>query len=117
MGGDRKAEGDVGPVWSDGQWRIPHFHREPSAVPFSLPSMSPAGVLIRNLNPTSHAATVLKPDDVIIRFDGVDISNDGTVPFRSVMSDGRWAQLFNIYAISAVLQNVNMSVMGYPTLG
>lgn len=41
------------------------------------------GVLIRNLNPTSDAATALKPDDVVMRFDGIEISNDGTVPFRT----------------------------------
>lgn len=38
---------------------------------------------MRTLNPTSQAALVLKSDDVIMRFDGVDISNDGTVPFRT----------------------------------
>ena len=41
------------------------------------------GVLVRTLNPTSDAASVLRPDDVITRFDGIDISNDGTVPFRT----------------------------------
>ncbi|GAX82217.1 hypothetical protein CEUSTIGMA_g9645.t1 [Chlamydomonas eustigma] len=44
---------------------------------------SQKGILVRNINPTSHAASVLKPDDVIMKFDGVDISNDGTVPFRT----------------------------------
>jgi S1-C subfamily serine protease len=38
---------------------------------------------VRNINPTSHAASALKPDDVIMRFDGIDISNDGTIPFRT----------------------------------
>lgn len=40
-------------------------------------------MLVRALNPTSPVATVLKPDDVLVRFDGVEISNDGTVPFRT----------------------------------
>jgi S1-C subfamily serine protease len=44
---------------------------------------SQKGVLIRKLNPTSHAVKVLRPDDIITKFDGVEISNDGTVPFRT----------------------------------
>lgn len=40
-------------------------------------------MLIRALNPTAFAAGVLKPDDVLMRFDGVDISCDGTVAFRT----------------------------------
>lgn len=35
------------------------------------------------LNPTSDAARELKTDDVIVAFNGVDISCDGTVPFRT----------------------------------
>lgn len=46
-------------------------------------STSQKGVLIRKLNPTSHAAKVLMPNDVITKFDGVEISNDGTVAFRT----------------------------------
>jgi hypothetical protein len=42
-----------------------------------------AGVLIRSINPTSAAAQVLKPDDVLMKFDGVEIACDGTVPFRT----------------------------------
>ncbi len=42
-----------------------------------------AGVLIRSVNPTSAAASVLRPDDVLLSFDGTPISNDGTVPFRT----------------------------------
>lgn len=41
------------------------------------------GVLVRNVNPTSRAAGVLKRDDVVMKFDGVTISCDGTVPFRT----------------------------------
>lgn len=40
-------------------------------------------MLVRNVNPTSAAASQLEQDDVILAFDGVDISNDGTVPFRT----------------------------------
>lgn len=48
-----------------------------------LPPVPPAGVLIRSINPTSAAAKVLKPDDVLMKFDGVEIACDGTVPFRT----------------------------------
>jgi len=41
------------------------------------------GVLVRNVNPTSAAAVALCSDDVVLSFDGIDISNDGTVPFRT----------------------------------
>lgn len=40
-------------------------------------------MLVRSLNPTAFAAGVLKPDDVIMQFDGIDISCDGTVAFRT----------------------------------
>ncbi|KAL1541522.1 Protease Do-like 9 [Salvia divinorum] len=40
------------------------------------------GVRISRINPTSPGYSVLKPSDIILSFDGVDIANDGTVPFR-----------------------------------
>ncbi|CAJ2664402.1 unnamed protein product [Trifolium pratense] len=40
------------------------------------------GVRIRRIDPTSPESKVLKPSDVILSFDGIDIANDGTVPFR-----------------------------------
>ncbi|PIN18790.1 Serine protease [Handroanthus impetiginosus] len=40
------------------------------------------GVRIRRVNPTSPQSQVLKSSDVILSFDGFDIANDGTVPFR-----------------------------------
>ncbi|KAF1888082.1 hypothetical protein Lal_00024094 [Lupinus albus] len=40
------------------------------------------GVRIRRVDPTAPESKVLKPSDVILSFDGVDIANDGTVPFR-----------------------------------
>lgn len=36
------------------------------------------GVRIRRIDPTSPEYTVLKPSDIILSFDGVDIANDGT---------------------------------------
>lgn len=40
------------------------------------------GVLIKRVEPTSSESQVLKPSDVILSFDGVNIANDGTVKFR-----------------------------------
>ncbi|XP_074316890.1 protease Do-like 9 isoform X2 [Silene latifolia] len=40
------------------------------------------GIRIKLVEPTSHESKVLQPSDVILSFDGVDIANDGTVPFR-----------------------------------
>ncbi|XP_075100730.1 protease Do-like 9 [Nicotiana tabacum] len=39
------------------------------------------GVRIRRVEPTAPESNVLKPSDVILSFDGVDIANDGTGPF------------------------------------
>lgn len=36
------------------------------------------GVRIRRIDPTAPESKVLKPSDVILSFDGVDIANDGT---------------------------------------
>lgn len=41
------------------------------------------GVLIRRIEPTAPANKVLKKGDILLSFDGIDIANDGTVPFRS----------------------------------
>lgn len=40
------------------------------------------GVRIRRIDPTAPESEVLKPSDILLSFDGVDIANDGTVPFR-----------------------------------
>ncbi|KAI9177368.1 hypothetical protein LWI28_014306 [Acer negundo] len=40
------------------------------------------GVRIRRIEPTAPESHVLKPSDIILSFDGVNIANDGTVPFR-----------------------------------
>lgn len=36
------------------------------------------GVRIRRVDPTAPESNVLKPSDIILSFDGVDIANDGT---------------------------------------
>lgn len=36
------------------------------------------GVLVNKINPLSHAYTVLKKDDVILKFDGVPVASDGS---------------------------------------
>lgn len=40
------------------------------------------GVRIKRIEPTAPESHVLKPSDVILSFDGINIANDGTVPFR-----------------------------------
>lgn len=40
------------------------------------------GILVRHIQPTYETAKHLKPDDIIMRFDGVQVASDGTVPFR-----------------------------------
>ncbi|KAA3458301.1 protease Do-like 9 [Gossypium australe] len=40
------------------------------------------GVRICRVNPIAPESEVLKSSDIVLSFDGVDISNDGTVPFR-----------------------------------
>lgn len=41
------------------------------------------GVLVRRVEPTSDANTILKEGDVIVSFDDVRVGSEGTVPFRS----------------------------------
>mmetsp|Transcript_23092 Transcript_23092/g.64141 ORF Transcript_23092/g.64141 Transcript_23092/m.64141 type:complete len:556 (-) Transcript_23092:173-1840(-) len=41
------------------------------------------GVLVRRVEPTAAASEVLFQGDILMAFDGVQISNDGTVAFRS----------------------------------
>ncbi|KAB2073229.1 hypothetical protein ES319_A07G069800v1 [Gossypium barbadense] len=40
------------------------------------------GVRIFRVDPTAPESMVLKSSDIVLSFDGVDIANDGTVPFR-----------------------------------
>ncbi|KAI5077937.1 hypothetical protein GOP47_0007761 [Adiantum capillus-veneris] len=39
------------------------------------------GICVLEIEPTSPAAKFLQPSDIILSFDGVNIANDGTVPF------------------------------------
>ncbi|KAK9842029.1 hypothetical protein WJX81_004728 [Elliptochloris bilobata] len=41
------------------------------------------GVLVRSVAPTSPAAGTLRAGDIIMRFDGIQVACDGTVPFRT----------------------------------
>lgn len=41
------------------------------------------GVYVRRVEPTSPASAALRRGDIVLSFDGTDIANDGTVPFRS----------------------------------
>ncbi|RLM56053.1 protease Do-like 9 [Panicum miliaceum] len=40
------------------------------------------GVRVRRVEPTALESGCLQPSDIILSFDGIDIANDGTVPFR-----------------------------------
>ncbi|GJN29201.1 hypothetical protein PR202_gb17399 [Eleusine coracana subsp. coracana] len=40
------------------------------------------GVRIRRVEPTAPESGCLQPSDIIVSFDGINIANDGTVPFR-----------------------------------
>ncbi|KAK9067275.1 hypothetical protein SSX86_014601 [Deinandra increscens subsp. villosa] len=40
------------------------------------------GVRIKRIEPTAPESNVLSPSDIILSFDGVNVANDGTVPFR-----------------------------------
>ncbi|KAK9104628.1 hypothetical protein Scep_021472 [Stephania cephalantha] len=40
------------------------------------------GVRIRRIEPTAPEFQLLRQSDIILSFDGIDIANDGTVPFR-----------------------------------
>ncbi|KAG6549580.1 hypothetical protein Mapa_008962 [Marchantia paleacea] len=44
---------------------------------------SQRGVLIRRVEPTSPASKALKAGDVLMKFDGVPVANEGTVPFQA----------------------------------
>ncbi|CAK9209304.1 unnamed protein product [Sphagnum jensenii] len=45
-------------------------------------SANQKGVRIRRVEPTAPAAKQLQSSDILLSFDGIDIANDGTVPFR-----------------------------------
>lgn len=41
------------------------------------------GVMVRKVQPTGDAAKQLHVGDILMSFDGIEVANDGTVPFRS----------------------------------
>lgn len=41
------------------------------------------GVLVSRINPLSDAYNILKKDDILLKFDGVPIANDGTGALKS----------------------------------
>lgn len=43
---------------------------------------SSVGVMVRRVEPTAPAASVLRRGDILLAFDGTQIASDGTVPFR-----------------------------------
>lgn len=62
-----------------------HWQRMESAALKAAYGMGPEhkGVLVRKVAPLSNAASLLKPGDIIMSFDNVQIASDGTVPFRT----------------------------------
>lgn len=40
------------------------------------------GIMVRECNPTCLAKDYLKPNDVILQVDGIEVASDGNVPFR-----------------------------------
>ncbi|XP_076957980.1 protease Do-like 9 [Bidens hawaiensis] len=40
------------------------------------------GVRVKRIEPTAAESNMLNPSDIILSFDGVNVANDGTVPFR-----------------------------------
>ena len=53
------------------------------------------GVLVRSVAPTSPAAGTLRAGDIIMRFDGMQVACDGTVPFRRAPSRLCWCEHFD----------------------
>ena len=64
----------------------PRFVRVMEMDPLRTLAMLQAGqkgVYIRRVEPTSPASAELHEGDILMSFEGTDIANDGTVPFRS----------------------------------
>ncbi|KAJ7298714.1 hypothetical protein O6H91_Y475800 [Diphasiastrum complanatum] len=61
------------------------WQRLESSALRSFLKMKPSqkGVLIQKVAPTAPSYDVLQKGDVILRFDGIPVANEGTVPFRS----------------------------------
>ncbi|KAG2616388.1 hypothetical protein PVAP13_3NG193501 [Panicum virgatum] len=56
---------------------------ENPALRESLKVPSSEGVLVRRVEPTAPASSVLRKGDVIVSFDGITVGCEATVPFRS----------------------------------
>ncbi|KAF8762627.1 hypothetical protein HU200_009154 [Digitaria exilis] len=56
---------------------------ENPALRESLKVPSSEGVLVRRVEPTAPASSVLRKGDVIVSFDGISVGCEATVPFRS----------------------------------
>ena len=52
----------------------------PACFPCRLPCF--ASLQVRSVTAASHEAAALQPDDIVLRIDGVEVGNDGSVPFR-----------------------------------
>ncbi|KAG5190607.1 trypsin-like cysteine/serine peptidase domain-containing protein [Tribonema minus] len=64
------------------------------------------GVLVSDVDATAPAAAVLRPGDVILSVDGIQVANDGSVPFREgerVALRYYFSQLFRGDAVSVTL--------------
>lgn len=57
------------------------------------------GVRIRRIDPTSPESAVLKPSDIILSFDGVDIANDGTGKPRASLRAKHLKEAFECYML------------------
>jgi hypothetical protein len=49
---------------------------------FFLCALLQSGVLVKRINPVTDAANILMIGDVVLKIDGIDVANDGTVPYR-----------------------------------
>jgi len=54
-----------------------------------------SGILVKSIQPLSDAATKLKKEDILLKFDGISISSDGTIPFAKGRNGERilWSYL------------------------
>merc|ERR1719359_2671572 len=63
------------------------------------------GIIVSRISPTAAAAKVLKPNDVLLSFDGEQIANDGTISFRKHERVAfSWLVAQKFYGESAKLQ-------------
>lgn len=63
--------------------KVQNTHRDGTHLHTFTQQAAQKGVLVRRVEPTCPSHTALKPGDILMAFDNVEIANDGTVPFRS----------------------------------